>query len=197
VGVLKNLLVGCVKTIKIKKVTTSRDDKGEGGDFLLGAVRSDAQKETAGQIPLRLDDLARKINKVTASPNDKGAGRHRCPLKPKYGLNGAPKAFVSVVISLLTRFRESTPRDHKGGGWRIHGEQLLNESRWVGQRPMRTPIEKSRKALHGLTSVRSSSRAARSGAGSEVGRRVARSTNTCTNQPSAARLPSLLNRPIP
>ena len=37
--------------------------------------------------------------------------------------------------------------------------------------------------------MRSSSRAARSGAGSEIGRRVARSTNTCTNQPSAAMHP--------
>jgi hypothetical protein len=26
----------------------ARDDKGEGGEFLLGAVRSDGQKETAG-----------------------------------------------------------------------------------------------------------------------------------------------------
>ena len=31
VGVLKNLLVGCVKTTKIKKVTTSPNDTGWGG----------------------------------------------------------------------------------------------------------------------------------------------------------------------
>jgi hypothetical protein len=34
-----------------------------------------------------------------------GLGRHRSPLKPKYGLNGAPKAFVAGVIALLNRFR--------------------------------------------------------------------------------------------
>jgi hypothetical protein len=35
---------------------------------------------------------------------------HRSSLKPKYGLNGAPKAFVAGVISLLTRLRESGDR---------------------------------------------------------------------------------------
>ena len=33
------------------------------------------------------------------------------PLKPKYGLNGPPKAFVGGVISLLTRLRESAAQD--------------------------------------------------------------------------------------
>jgi hypothetical protein len=32
--------------------------------------QQDAQKETAGQIPLKLDELTRNISKVTASPND-------------------------------------------------------------------------------------------------------------------------------
>ena len=41
----------------------------------------------------------------------KGWERHRSPLKPKYGLNGPPKAFVGVVISLLTRLRESAAQD--------------------------------------------------------------------------------------
>src|ERR1700691_2056016 len=41
----------------------------------------------------------------------KGRERHRSPLKPKYGLNGPPKAFVGVVISLLTRLRESAAQD--------------------------------------------------------------------------------------
>jgi hypothetical protein len=36
--------------------------------------QQDAQKETAGQIPLKLDELTRNISKVTASPNDKGLG---------------------------------------------------------------------------------------------------------------------------
>ncbi len=38
-------------------------------------------------------------------------GRHGSPLKPKYGLNGAPKAFVAIVIFLFTRRRESAARD--------------------------------------------------------------------------------------
>jgi hypothetical protein len=41
----------------------------------------------------------------------KGWERHRSPLKPKYGLHGPPKAFVGVVISLLTRLRESAAQD--------------------------------------------------------------------------------------
>jgi hypothetical protein len=44
----------------------ARDDKGEGGDLLLSAVRSDGQKETAGPS-LRcapVDHFARKIIQV-------------------------------------------------------------------------------------------------------------------------------------
>ena len=54
----------------------------------------------------------------------KGYGRLRSPLKPKYGLNGAPKASVGVVISLLTRARESTARDDKGEGGDFYWEPL-------------------------------------------------------------------------
>ena len=45
-----------------------------------------------------------------------GLGRHPSPLKPKYGLNGPPKAFVGVVISLLTRLRESAAQDDDFAG---------------------------------------------------------------------------------
>ena len=48
-GVLKNLPVECAKNSKIKKVTTSRDDKGEGGDFYQEP--SDRMARKKQQVP--------------------------------------------------------------------------------------------------------------------------------------------------
>jgi hypothetical protein len=59
VGFLRTVWLGVTKTGKIKKVTTSRDDKGEGGDSYWEPLDRDGQKETAGQIRLKLDDLAK------------------------------------------------------------------------------------------------------------------------------------------
>jgi hypothetical protein len=66
-----------------------------------------AQMADRGRIPRKLIKAhimrlaktrahSRSSTALRSGPNDKREGRHPSPLKPKYGLNGPPKAFVEV-----------------------------------------------------------------------------------------------------